>query len=52
MNMFCVNAEVQGTFNQGHPKFGETAGVQCACKFVGLKLGKLINGQQVILIIS
>jgi len=29
--MFCVNAEVQGTFNQGHPKFGETAGVQCAC---------------------
>ena len=22
---------IQGSFHQGHPKFGETAGIQCAC---------------------
>ena len=22
---------VSGTFNQGHPKFANTAGIQCAC---------------------
>ena len=29
--MFSITKVVQGSFNQSHPKFGETAGIQCAC---------------------
>ena len=28
---YKIQKSVLGSFNQGHPKFGATAGIQCAC---------------------
>ena len=28
---YDLQKSVQGSFHQGHPKFGETSGIQCAC---------------------
>ena len=29
---YDIQKTVQGSFHQGRPKFGETSGIQCACK--------------------
>ena len=31
MPTYFIEKFVQGTYNQAHPKYGETAGIQCAC---------------------
>ena len=31
MPSFVPDKTVQGSYNQSHSKFGETAGMQCAC---------------------
>ena len=35
---FKIAKFVQGSFHQGHVKFGETVGIQCACNQGGFNL--------------
>ena len=31
---YSIEKVIQGSFHQGNPRFGRTAGVQCACNFL------------------
>ena len=34
MSFYNILKYVEGSFNQGYPKYGETAGRQCVCNFI------------------
>ena len=34
MSFYNILKYIQGSFNQGHPEYGETAGRQCVCNSI------------------